>query len=96
MRAMVIQDTDGSVEYQKVRLEPSAWHVLQYSTLQIFVLIYLRAVYAKNKAESGVDKTRTAEWYSWEISRLSKMNAILEVLKTVGRLHPGALILIMS
>lgn len=69
MRAAVVQDTDGSVEYQKVRLTPANW-----------------AVIAKNKALSGKDQTRTVEWYTWEISRLQKMNAMLFALQ---KLKPG-------
>ncbi|KAG7088023.1 hypothetical protein E1B28_012060 [Marasmius oreades] len=64
MRAMVIQDSDGSVEYQKVRLTPSCW-----------------AAYAMKKAKSGTDGVRTVEWYTWEISRLQKMNALLRTLE---------------
>ncbi|KAG6864273.1 hypothetical protein C0991_010910 [Blastosporella zonata] len=68
MRVAVVQDTDGSVEYQKVRLEPSDW-----------------AIKAKRKALSGKNQTRTVEWYTWEITRLQKMNGMLTALKNVGK-----------
>ncbi|KAG6811417.1 hypothetical protein H0H92_007525 [Tricholoma furcatifolium] len=71
MRSAVVQDTDGSVEYQKVRLQPSDW-----------------AVKAKNKALSGNNQTRTAEWYTWEITRLQKMNAMLSALKDKKAIDP--------
>ncbi|RDB17300.1 hypothetical protein Hypma_001916 [Hypsizygus marmoreus] len=64
MRAAVVQDTDGSCEFQRVKLTPSGW-----------------AVICQNKALSGTNQTRTVEWYTWEISRLVKMNAMLEALK---------------
>ncbi|KAG6847697.1 hypothetical protein H0H93_006492, partial [Arthromyces matolae] len=64
MRSAVVQDTDGSVEFNKVRLEPSDW-----------------AVKAKRKALSGKNQTRTVEWYTWEITRLEKMNGMLTALK---------------
>ncbi|KAG6829970.1 hypothetical protein H0H92_002775 [Tricholoma furcatifolium] len=64
MRASTVQDTDGSVEYQKVRLEPSDW-----------------AIKAKRKALSGKNQTRTVEWYTWEITRLQRMNGMLTALK---------------
>ncbi|GLB44722.1 hypothetical protein LshimejAT787_1800590 [Lyophyllum shimeji] len=71
MRAAVVQDTDGSVEYQKVKLTPSNW-----------------AVIAKQKAESGKDQTKTVEWYSWEIARLQKMNAMLLALQKKKPVDP--------
>ncbi|KAG6908106.1 hypothetical protein DXG01_006144 [Tephrocybe rancida] len=64
MRFAVVQDIDGSVEYQKVRLEPSDW-----------------AIKAKKKALSGKNQTRTVEWYTWEITRLQKMNRMLTALQ---------------
>ncbi|KAG6908104.1 hypothetical protein DXG01_006142 [Tephrocybe rancida] len=66
MRMAVVQDTDGSVEYQKVRLEPSDW-----------------AIKAKKKALSGKNQLRTVEWYTWEITRLQKMNGMLTALRNV-------------
>ncbi|KAJ7089120.1 hypothetical protein C8R44DRAFT_892496 [Mycena epipterygia] len=65
MRWAVVQDADGSGEYQKVVLTPSNW-----------------ANICKKKALSGTDKTKTAEWYTWEISRLEKQNQMLKVLKS--------------
>ncbi|KAG6812259.1 hypothetical protein H0H92_003715 [Tricholoma furcatifolium] len=66
MRAAVVQDTDGSVEYSKVKLTPPHWAVL-----------------AEKKALGGADQTKTAEWYTWEIARLTKMNTILSTLEVV-------------
>jgi hypothetical protein len=60
MRASVISDVDGSVEYSKVRLTPSNWAWL-----------------AKQKAKSG-PKGETAESLTWKISRLQKVNLVLE------------------
>ncbi|GLB33855.1 hypothetical protein LshimejAT787_0107390 [Lyophyllum shimeji] len=64
MRAAVVHDTDGAVEYQTVRCTPPNWAHL-----------------AKKKALSKKNRTRTPEWYSWEISRLEKMNGMLRALK---------------
>ncbi|KAG6827938.1 hypothetical protein H0H92_009872 [Tricholoma furcatifolium] len=71
MRASTVQDTDGSVEFQKVRLDPSDW-----------------AVKAKRKAQSGKNQTRTVEWYTWEITRLQKMNGMLTALKNKEPITP--------
>ncbi|KIJ39755.1 hypothetical protein M422DRAFT_257348 [Sphaerobolus stellatus SS14] len=65
MRWAVVQDVDGSCEYQKVKLEPSDW-----------------ANKCLQKMNSGTDKTKTPEWYTWEISRLEKTNAMLAGLKS--------------
>ncbi|KAJ7307798.1 hypothetical protein DFH08DRAFT_1051408, partial [Mycena albidolilacea] len=72
MRWAVVQDSDGSGEYQKVVLTPSNW-----------------ANICKKKALSGTDKTRTLEWYTWEISRLEKQNQMLKVFKSVSNIHLG-------
>ncbi|KAJ7726021.1 hypothetical protein DFH07DRAFT_246439 [Mycena maculata] len=65
MRWAVVQDADGSGEYQKVVLSPSNW-----------------ANICKKKALSGTDKTKTVEWYTWEISRLEKQNQMLKVFRS--------------
>ncbi|KAJ6580024.1 hypothetical protein DFH09DRAFT_1309984 [Mycena vulgaris] len=65
MRWSVVQDSDGSGEYQKVYLTPTNW-----------------ANICKKKALSGTDKTKTVEWYTWEISRLEKQNQMLKVFKS--------------
>ncbi|KAJ7023568.1 hypothetical protein C8F04DRAFT_1304770 [Mycena alexandri] len=65
MRWSVVQDSDGSGEYQKVYLTPTNW-----------------ANICKKKALSGADKTKTVEWYTWEISRLEKQNQRLKVFKS--------------
>ncbi|KIK63174.1 hypothetical protein GYMLUDRAFT_72397 [Collybiopsis luxurians FD-317 M1] len=65
MRWAVVQDSDGSGEYQKVVLSPSNW-----------------ANICKKKILSGTNKTRSVEWYTWEISRLEKQNQMLKVLKS--------------
>jgi hypothetical protein len=64
MRVAVVQDTDGAVEYNTVKLTPSNW-----------------AVIAKKKALSGNNQTKTVEWFTWEIARLQKMNAMLQALQ---------------
>ncbi|KAG8690747.1 hypothetical protein FRC11_009364 [Ceratobasidium sp. 423] len=64
MRWAVVQDVDGSCEYQKVKLEPTDW-----------------ANKCLAKMQSGTNQTKTAEWYTWEINRLEKTNALLEALK---------------
>ncbi|KAG6809679.1 hypothetical protein H0H92_015193 [Tricholoma furcatifolium] len=38
------------------------------------------AVIAQKKAQSSHDQTRTVEWYTWEVSRLKKMNSLLEAM----------------
>jgi hypothetical protein len=43
-----------------------------------------RAWLALQKGVDTVPKTRTVEWYTWEITRLSKLNLMLEVLQEVG------------
>ncbi|KIK61764.1 hypothetical protein GYMLUDRAFT_996854 [Collybiopsis luxurians FD-317 M1] len=65
MRWAIVQDSDGSGEYQKVVLTPSNWANL-----------------CRKKIQSGSNKTRTVEWYTFEISRLEKQNQMLEVLKS--------------
>ncbi|KAJ7869729.1 hypothetical protein B0H14DRAFT_3083930 [Mycena olivaceomarginata] len=68
MRWAVVQDSDGSGEYQKVVLTPSNWY---------------------KKALNGTDKTRTLEWYTWEISRLEKQNQMLKVFKSLIPRYSG-------
>ncbi|KAG6864170.1 hypothetical protein C0991_011889, partial [Blastosporella zonata] len=63
MRNAVVQDTDGSAEFNRVKLSPTNW-----------------AVIAQKKAHSGHNQTRTVEWYTWEVSRLKKMNSLLEAM----------------
>ncbi|KAG6910165.1 hypothetical protein DXG01_012614 [Tephrocybe rancida] len=63
MRNAVVMDTDGSAEFNKVRLSPTNW-----------------AVIAHQKAQSGNNQTRTVEWYTWEVSRLKKMNSLLDAM----------------
>ncbi|KAH7335678.1 hypothetical protein B0J17DRAFT_629921 [Rhizoctonia solani] len=63
MRWAVVQDSDGSCEYQKVKLEPQDW-----------------ANKCINKMNSKTNQTKTAEWYTWEINRLEKTNAMLKIL----------------
>ncbi|KAF8596197.1 hypothetical protein BDV93DRAFT_539470 [Ceratobasidium sp. AG-I] len=63
MRWAVVQDVDGSSEFQKVKLEPSDW-----------------ANKCLDKMNKGTNQTKTAEWYTWEITRLEKTNSMLELL----------------
>ncbi|KAG9094467.1 hypothetical protein FRC06_010779 [Ceratobasidium sp. 370] len=64
MRLAVVQDEDGSSEYQKVRLEPSDW-----------------ANKCLDKINQSGRQTETADWYSWEITRLEKVNTVLGALQ---------------
>ncbi|KAB5588665.1 hypothetical protein CTheo_7892 [Ceratobasidium theobromae] len=65
MRWAVVQDSDGSCEYQKVKLEPSDW-----------------ANKCLDKIRSRTNQTKSADWYSFEIARLEKSIAMLDLLKT--------------
>ncbi|KAJ7714927.1 hypothetical protein B0H16DRAFT_1742356 [Mycena metata] len=47
------------------------------------------AVIAKKKALSGDNQTKTVEWYTWEIARLQKSNALLTALKARAPPTPG-------
>ncbi|KAL4254579.1 hypothetical protein ABKN59_005191 [Abortiporus biennis] len=71
MRAAVVQDTDGAVEYSKVKLTPTGW-----------------AVYAKQKAQLG-SRGYTPEWYTYEITRLEKLNSLLTAIKDKTGTTPG-------
>ncbi|KAJ7912201.1 hypothetical protein B0H13DRAFT_1875133 [Mycena leptocephala] len=71
MRWSVVQDSDGSGEYQKVYLTPT--NCISHAG---------RANICKKKALNGADKTKTVEWYTWEISRLEKQNQMLKVFKS--------------
>lgn len=58
--------------------------------IALTVLAFLmagRANICKKKAQSGTDKTRTVEWYTWEISRLEKQNQMLNVFRSVSNIH---------
>jgi hypothetical protein len=96
MRLSTVSTPDGSADYHTVELSPSNW----YSP---FVLTVhrtespnsdVRAWLALQKGAGGVPKTRTVEWYTWEITRLSKLNLLLEVLREVGQymLHTSTLV----
>jgi hypothetical protein len=83
MRASVISDSDGSSEYHRVRLEPQHWYLhLLYSILHVLNEIPFRAWLAKNKAAAG-PKGETVESLTFEISRLEKINFLLETMKNV-------------
>jgi hypothetical protein len=94
MRWAVVQDSDGSSEYQKVYLEPSDWYVnvLLYCYLIAYQL--QRANKCKKKSASGKDGVRTVEWYTWEISRLTEQNRMLNVFKAVRCSSISVLLLI--
>jgi hypothetical protein len=49
-----------------------------------------RAWLTLQKGAGSVPKVRTVEWYTWEITRLSKLNLMLEVLQAVGHHTPHA------
>ncbi|KAJ6449890.1 hypothetical protein C8R45DRAFT_1128617 [Mycena sanguinolenta] len=68
MRWAVVQDSDGSGEYQKVALTPLNW-----------------ANICQKKALSGTDNTKTAEWYTWEVSRPEKQSQMLKAFKSTLR-----------
>ncbi|KAG8741224.1 hypothetical protein FRC10_003146 [Ceratobasidium sp. 414] len=72
MRLAVLQDKDGSSEYQKVKLEPSDW-----------------ANKCLDRIKQGGKQTETANWYSWEITQLEKVNSTLAALKNTP-IVPGS------
>ena len=45
-----------------------------------------RANKCLEKMNKGANQTKTAEWYTWEITRLEKTNSMLTTLRDV-RLH---------
>ena len=84
MRAAVISDTDGSAEFQKVKLEPQNWWVvcLLAFGLYSYAQLNVRAWLAKRKAAS-VRRGDTVESLTFKISRLQKVNLILKGMITV-------------
>ncbi|KAG8724408.1 hypothetical protein FRC09_019026 [Ceratobasidium sp. 395] len=68
MRLAVVQDEDGTTEYQTVKLEPSDW-----------------ANKCLEKMSSGTNQTKSAEWYTWEINRLEKINAMLGTMSNSAK-----------
>ena len=84
MRNATVMDSDGSAEYQKVKLTPSNWcvpYVCSFHTLTPSI----RAWHAQEKAKGDDAPTvRTVEWYTWEIGRLEKLNRVLQAVSTVS------------
>ncbi|KJA15884.1 hypothetical protein HYPSUDRAFT_91648 [Hypholoma sublateritium FD-334 SS-4] len=64
MRWAVVQDSDGSSEYQKVTLEPRNWANL-----------------CKQKMLQSGSKTRSLDWYTFELGRLEQQRALLQSLQ---------------
>ena len=83
MRAAVVSDTDGSTEFQRVKLEPQNWCAFgpfRFSSPR--AKTNLRAWLAKKKAAAG-PKGETVESLTYKISRLTKLNLILNGMITV-------------
>jgi hypothetical protein len=87
MRLSTISTTDGSADYQTVGLSPTNWYrpfsfpkTMHRTESPNFDA---RAWLALQKGAGSVPKVRTVEWYTWEITRLSKLNLMLEVLRDV-------------
>lgn len=78
MRAAVISDTDGSTEFQKVKLEPQNWCVSYLSwPSPSYAPSNIRAWLAKKKASAG-PKAETVQTLTYKISRLQQVNLLLE------------------
>lgn len=83
MRAAVVSDTDGSAEFQKVKLEPQNWCVFFSQPVSSSdAKPNLRAWLAQKKAAAG-PKGETVETLTFKISRLQKVNLILEGMTKV-------------
>jgi hypothetical protein len=82
----MINDSDGSSEFHKVHLTPSNWYVLSFHRSTFLDPIepeHLdRAWLAQMKAQGG-STGETAETLTWKISRLEKINIMLETMKSV-------------
>jgi len=95
MRAAVVSDTDGSAEYQKVKLEPQNWCAFDLSRFPpSHTKPNPRAWLAKKKAAAG-PKGETVETLTFKIGRLQKINLILEGMTLVRDIFGAARVTII-
>ncbi len=91
MRGSIVMDTDGSSEYQKVRLTPSNWCVL--CPFLPILMLFTETVRSGHgwpsrrqmrfKSQEGGE---SIEYLTSEIGRLRKMNRMITALKAVSTL----------
>ena len=86
MRSATVMDSDGSGEYQKVKLDPSNWCVVFFFLPScVRRQRHIRAWIAQEKTRGdNAPTSRPVEWYTWEIGRLEKLNRVLQAVSTVS------------